>query len=284
MRRLALATLVIGLAAAPVWAAGVPDHLKCYKIKDPLLLKGVVDVDTPQFGADPGCTVSKAKLFCVPATKVVQSVEDKLTGPITPLPVMGAPTSDDRVCYKLKCPVLPADQLVTDQFGTRTLDLMKTSYVCTPAAKGTGYCGDGTVNGSEQCDGGDFGGATCQSKGFASGTLTCGNGCQLDTSGCVATVVCNILFDSISASWDAGNVLVSWTVSVETLVSQYTVQSREPGGFAFIDAASIPATNAGSYSVSVPAGPTGTIYRVRASFCPADCSPVFSDSAVPPAP
>jgi len=38
----------------------------------------------------------------------------------------------------------------------------------------------------EQCDGFQLGGQTCRSLGFASGTLTCGANCMLDTSGCVA--------------------------------------------------------------------------------------------------
>jgi hypothetical protein len=100
MRRMAtLRLLAMSSAAMSTWvcAAGIPDHLKCYQIKDPLGLKGVLDVDTPQFGADPGCAVSKAKLFCVPASKVVQSAKGKRTGSITPLPVAGVPTRDDRV-------------------------------------------------------------------------------------------------------------------------------------------------------------------------------------------
>src|SRR5262245_30430717 len=131
MRRLVILTLLAmsGTTSTWVWAAEIPDHLKCYQIKDPLGLKGVLDVDTPQFGADPGCAVSKAKLFCVPASKVVQSAKGKHSGAITPLPVAGVPTSDDRVCYKLKCAAQPADQEVTDQFGTRTLALGKASYV-----------------------------------------------------------------------------------------------------------------------------------------------------------
>jgi hypothetical protein len=73
---------------------------------------------------------------------------------------------------------------VTDQFGTRTLERLKASMVCTPAVKGTTYCGDGIKNGSEACDTADLGGATCATQGFTSGTLACGQGCALDTSGC----------------------------------------------------------------------------------------------------
>jgi hypothetical protein len=57
--------------------------------------------------------------------------------------------------------------------------------VCTPAVKGTTYCGDGIKNGAEACDTTDLGGATCASEGFTSGTLACGPGCNHDTSGCI---------------------------------------------------------------------------------------------------
>ena len=45
-------------------------------------------------------------------------------------------------------------------------------------------CGDGIKNGTDQCDGLDLGVATCQSKGFASGTLRCSVDCTFDTSLC----------------------------------------------------------------------------------------------------
>jgi hypothetical protein len=45
------------------------------------------------------------------------------------------------------------------------------------------YCGDGVKNGAEACDGGDLGGQTCQSQGFASGNLTCAS-CAFSTAGC----------------------------------------------------------------------------------------------------
>ena len=50
-------------------------------------------------------------------------------------------------------------------------------------------CGDGTVNGSEACDGSDLSGETCKSQGFDGGTLACypntdANACTFDTSGC----------------------------------------------------------------------------------------------------
>ena len=55
----------------------IADHLKCYKVTDPLRLSGVVDLNSPQFGAETGCIISKARLFCVPVTKNVVSAEDR---------------------------------------------------------------------------------------------------------------------------------------------------------------------------------------------------------------
>lgn len=56
------------------------------------------------------------------------------------------------------------------------------------AVRSVTACGNGRVDLGEQCDGTAFGGATCDSVGFSSGTLACAPGCNLDTSGCVGCV------------------------------------------------------------------------------------------------
>lgn len=55
------------------------------------------------------------------------------------------------------------------------------------AGSGLRRCGDNTRQGSEACDGNDFGAETCTTQGFAGGTLQCVSGCFVDTSGCFAT-------------------------------------------------------------------------------------------------
>jgi hypothetical protein len=46
-------------------------------------------------------------------------------------------------------------------------------------------CGDGWINPvDEDCDGSALAGQTCQSLGFAGGTLACSSSCTFDTSGC----------------------------------------------------------------------------------------------------
>lgn len=50
-------------------------------------------------------------------------------------------------------------------------------------------CGNGVIDPGEQCDGSDLGGATCESLGFAGGTLACSGACTYDTSGCTSACV-----------------------------------------------------------------------------------------------
>jgi hypothetical protein len=45
-------------------------------------------------------------------------------------------------------------------------------------------CGNGFIDGTEQCDGSDLGGATCSGQGFDGGTLSCTSSCTFDTSDC----------------------------------------------------------------------------------------------------
>lgn len=50
------------------------------------------------------------------------------------------------------------------------------------------FCGDDVINnnGSEECDGDDLDGDTCQTLGFDTGVLVCDDSCAVDDSGCVA--------------------------------------------------------------------------------------------------
>ncbi len=57
-------------------------------------------------------------------------------------------------------------------------------------------CGNGLLDSGEQCDGTNLGGATCTSKGFAGGTLSCSSSCTLVTSACTASPCGNGIIDS----------------------------------------------------------------------------------------
>jgi hypothetical protein len=109
----------------------VYDHLECFKMKDTVKLKGVVNLPTlagtPYDAA--GCSIGSAKKWCTPAQKVVVSS----TPPAVPLP--GPNLTSDYICYKIKCPKVSLTQGVQDQFGTRTLGKMKQGELCVPAVK-----------------------------------------------------------------------------------------------------------------------------------------------------
>lgn len=135
MRILLLTMSLFAAALAP--ATQVQDHLKCYRMTDPLQLEGVVDLDAEQFGLDRDCRVSRAKLFCVPTKKAVVIARNRKTGErIDPLPVTG-PDAGDRICYTVRCPAraVPNPE-VSDQFGTRTIGPRRAQFLCTPAVKG----------------------------------------------------------------------------------------------------------------------------------------------------
>jgi hypothetical protein len=113
------------------------DHLQCFRIRDPLKLRGRVDLDSPQFGLTSGCTIGRARYFCVPAAKSVTAATDNSTGdPIMLLPISGE-VLRDTICYNVKCPrPVVRSQLVSDQFGSRTITMLGTKLLCTPAVKG----------------------------------------------------------------------------------------------------------------------------------------------------
>jgi hypothetical protein len=63
---------------------------------------------------------------------------------------------------------------VHDSEGTAVNVTVNVSFVC----------GNGVARGDEQCDLGDFRGATCESLGRPAGALTCSDTCTFDVTGC----------------------------------------------------------------------------------------------------
>jgi hypothetical protein len=52
------------------------------------------------------------------------------------------------------------------------------------------YCGDGVMNGLEECDGSDFGAVTCGFFGFIGGNLQCTPSCKIDLTACGVEPTC----------------------------------------------------------------------------------------------
>ncbi|MDG2305486.1 MAG: hypothetical protein P8R42_12730 [Candidatus Binatia bacterium] len=48
-------------------------------------------------------------------------------------------------------------------------------------------CGNGAIDGVEQCDGAQLNGQSCQNRGFDGGTLRCNNVCSFDEGGCTSS-------------------------------------------------------------------------------------------------
>ena len=119
------------------------DHLACYKGSDTVALKGKVDVDTLDVGTSNGCTITRSKLVCVPATTTVQSLS------VSPeLPILGTGLDDPRVCYAVKCArPYPGPQLVSDRFGSRTMKVLAPKLLCAPSPATTTSTTSTTIGG-----------------------------------------------------------------------------------------------------------------------------------------
>jgi len=68
------------------------------------------------------------------------------------------------------------DILLSHKFASGSID-------CTVKLS---ICGNGSKESGEDCDNGDLGGQTCQSRGFSGGSLSCNIDCTLNTSGCTS--------------------------------------------------------------------------------------------------
>lgn len=66
-------------------------------------------------------------------------------------------------------------------------------------------CGNGSIDGEEECDGADLGGATCVSLGFATGSLGCTTSCAYNTGFCRAE--CNHACETVGLTRCSGNTL-----------------------------------------------------------------------------
>jgi hypothetical protein len=190
------ATIALSIVAATATAGhALPDdHLQCFQVTDATSqrrLKGLLDLVTPPSILSDGCRISRARFYCVPASKTVESgTIFNGRDPVALVPHVGPPAEGPRICYNVQCDrpagFVPLAE-VTDQFGHRNLTKRPSGMVCTPARIGGTYCGNGTRDAGEDCEGGDLGGATCQTVGFPAGSLGCTAWCAYDTSECSAS-------------------------------------------------------------------------------------------------
>jgi hypothetical protein len=186
-RRL-LATLPVLLLLATGAGAQPYDHLQCFKIKDTAPKVPYTATLTPSDGAFPvaaGCSVRvPAKLLCVDVQK----------SNVTPPPPGAGPgaTAQKYLCYKTKCPKVPQQVPVVDQFGARSVTIKTTGLLCAPFPAPTTTTTTSTTSttlgctpsGPEVCDNVDNDCNGMVDDGL--GSTTCGTGqCQNTVQNCV---------------------------------------------------------------------------------------------------
>ena len=184
MRRILLTAALATCSVAWALAANaqVPDHLKCYKIKDPLKAAYTADLGpSSPLPADSGCLIKvPGKLLCVDTTK---------TNVNPPPPGAASPGAAKRfVCYKVKCPKQAlASVSWTDQFGSRTLTPVGPKMVCAPEAAPPGPpC---VTGGCAAC--GSCGDGRCHLAGGGGGCGTVDNTPQCVSASTCVEQVCN---------------------------------------------------------------------------------------------
>lgn len=174
--------LLLGVLLPVLGHAQVPDHLKCYAIKDSLL-SGVrkpvksYTADLDGLAPEPGCVIKMpAKYLCVETTKA--NVQP------TPPGATAGPSAGQFLCYKVKCSkaALPAIGL-KDQFGTRDVTPNGSKLVCAPAtSSGTTATTTTTTSTCPPATAAYCGGADCGQGGMG--------GCPPFPSLCPQGTVC----------------------------------------------------------------------------------------------
>ncbi len=128
----AVGLAALGLSWLATANAAAPDHLKCFKIRDPQArtpYTADLDVVSGTAGgvSETGCTIRvPAVMACVPTIKT------NVTPTPPGIPDQGTPNSF--FCYKAKCPPTAHPALPgTDQFGSRTVEAKTGStLLCAP--------------------------------------------------------------------------------------------------------------------------------------------------------
>lgn len=127
---LVAAALLAAVSGAPSARGAAHDHLRCRPAQDqsdgPI---ATVEVSSLPFGLLGGCTVKRR------VREVCEVASADTIGGGDPGAVSGEPLQSERLCYRIRCenvamPVLEA----TDRFGTRPVELGRSSRICVPAA------------------------------------------------------------------------------------------------------------------------------------------------------
>lgn len=174
--------LVLLVASVPrAFAQPVPDHLECYKIKDPQA-RMAYTADLEGLTPETGCRVKvPAKIVCVPTPKTVTSSPPPPGGGATGVP-------NTFLCYSVKCPKnIPPTFDVQDQFGSRTVVPRQSKLLCAPAVRP-----EPTTTTTTLCPGSQTlcAGICIDTQTDARNCGTCGNDCDAVCTGNVTSTAC----------------------------------------------------------------------------------------------
>jgi hypothetical protein len=89
-------------------------------------------------------------------------------------------SAGDPSCRPDACPTNNTQQ---QDLGLKLLGCVQGNPLCGPDPR-IRSCGDGVLQGGEECDGSNFGGLSCARLGFDSGSLSCTANCRIDSRAC----------------------------------------------------------------------------------------------------
>jgi hypothetical protein len=128
-------------------------------------------------------------VYAVGAGGTEDAVVESCGGPL------GASCAGDRCCADD-----PRDGCTPADGGVGCAGVCVAAGGCDPATEQCGacfaaepspaVCGDGVVEGDEECDQDDLDGESCESLGLGEGELGCSTRCDFDTSGCAGATSC----------------------------------------------------------------------------------------------
>lgn len=134
-------------------------------------------------------------------------------------------------------------------------------------------CGNGKIEGTEECEEGKLDGKSCPSLGFGQGTLTCGDGCLFNTHGCFsfalsAPVVLSATTtpaDQPAVASDGSGFLVVWSSGVtgsRTIVGRLVDQQGATSGAEFAIGSGVGSGSGDRHSPAVAYSPSDQYFLV----------------------
>lgn len=130
MRRIALRMVTLAAAVLPVAAlAQTQDHMTCFAVKDSAPRAKYQATLTTDAGSQQCIVRAPATFACVPTAASNVTPGLPATGP-------SASAAGAVLCYRAKCPKSATTESVQDEFGSRSVQVKASRFLCAPASVG----------------------------------------------------------------------------------------------------------------------------------------------------